>query len=1021
MHGNISITYRELNQKSNQLAYLLQERGVLADDIVGIMVERSIEMIIGILGILKAGGAYLPIDLEYPAERIKFIMADSGAKILLTNLSEGHHIHHSSFITHHSGNLAYVIYTSGSTGSPRGVLVEHGGVVNTLYWRTNEYRLGTDDAVLQLFSFSFDGFVTSFFTPILSGSRVVLLAEGQQGDVFRIKDTAIKEKVTHFICVPSLYASLLDLCSSGDLAGIRVVTLAGEPVKPALVKKSKALNPGIEIINEYGATENTVVATICRNVREKPLIPIGKPIANTRIYILSLHGNLNPIGIPGELCIAGPGVARGYLNNPELTAQKFQIHNNRWYYRTNRTYIPSKKIYKTGDLARWLPDGNIEFLGRKDFQVKIRGFRIEPGEIEKQLSEHEAIKEALVIAREYETGEKYLCAYVVMNPHLPHSPNFLKEYLSGKLPDYMIPANIVLLEQIPLNPNGKVDIKALPEPEVTSLKEYIPPRNDTEKELVNIWADVLGIDNQRIGIVDDFFELGGHSLKATLLISRIQKVLKVKVHLEEIFKLPTIKKLSVYIMGLTEEKYVSIYPAEETEYYALSSSQQRIYFSHRMDRKAVLYNMPSAWALEGTVDINRLESTFKKLISRQESLRTSFKVIGVGEEVVQCIHDKVEFEIEYYELATEDTERKEEIIHNSKFIIQNSFIRPFDLSQAPLLRVGLIKLPASYFLLVDMHHIISDGVSVNIFVKEFTLLYEGEELPALRIQYKDYSRWEKKQAANDEQRKKIKKQESYWLDQFKEGIPLLDLRTDYPRPAIQNYEGKVTCFEMTSDETRALKKMALEQGTTLYMVLLAICTIMLSKISGKEVVVTGTAVAGRRHADLEPIIGIFINTLALINYPADDKTFILYLKEVKNRTLEAFDNQDYPFEELVNQVVKNRRVDRHPIFDVMFALQDVVKSELTLEGLTLTPYESDFITSKFDLALVAMEKDRKLRLLFQYCTKLFKEETIKRYARYFNEIATAVTINKHVKLKDINISHRLLSLESKTTFDQFDF
>ncbi len=1056
-----AITYNELNKKSDQLAYLLKEKGVRPETIVGIMAERSVEMVVGIMAILKSNGAYMPIDPNYPENRIKYMLADSSTGILLTsrNLSEriafekeiiyldsykrfgplgaSSKKRHAPWSRPHASqvsvSLAYVIYTSGSTGRPKGVLVEQGSLVNTIYWRKQEYNLGTVDKVLQLFSFSFDGFVTSFFTPIVSGSAVVLLTDEESRDIFRIKEVIVTWRITHFICVPSLYASLLVLFSPVELSRLRMVTLAGEPIKPAIVEKSKKMNSQLEVINEYGATENTVVATICRDLRPGMVpgraftIPIGKPVANTKIFILDLDDHIVPVGIPGQLCIAGKGLARGYLNQPELTTEKFD-HDFQDYQDdkgdklfkgadknpvTSLPLCPSTSLYRTGDLARWLEDGNIEFLGRIDYQVKIRGFRVELGEIENQLLNYEDIKDAVVIAREDENSETYLCAYVVPRGAGTYDFSRLNHYLQRKLPGYMIPAHFVSLAEVPLTVSGKVDRKSLPQPEIVSPEKYIAPRNEVEKTLVDIWSEVLGIEKEIIGIDANFFHLGGHSLKATALAARIHKILNVNAPLSKVFQLLTIRRLAEYIDGAVKNKYVSIEAAEEREYYGLSSAQKRLYILQRMEEKRTSYNMFHAIVLKGEISKEILEGIFRKLIERHDSLRTSFETIG--NEPVQKVHEfeSTAFEIEYFDIAKEGA---------ADTIIER-FIRPFDLSWAPLLRAGLIKVKMKeHILMLDMHHIVSDAASIEIFVKEFVDLYRGSLLPSIKRQYKDYSEWQRRLFGTG----KIKNQQEYWQKQFAGEIPRLKLPLDYERPLKQSFDFDRVMFEVDRELIAKVRELARdkESGATIYMILLAVYFILLSKYSGHEDIVVGGGVAGRKHPDTENMMGMFINMLAMRNRPAEEKTFAGFLGEVKRCALAAFENQDYPFDELVKVLNLQREYSRHPLFDTEFTFQETAEPFLEIPGLIIEPYDYDHKLLKFDLSLTAFEDEDTIHLTLGFSPQLFKKSTIEKMANHFIEILEQLPANKEIRLKDIKITHELSAAEAafeENDYTAFDF
>jgi hypothetical protein len=671
--------------------------------------------------------------------------------------------------------------------------------------------------------------------------------------------------------------------------------------------------------------------------------------------------------------------------------------------------------------------------------------RIEIGEIENQLMKHGNIKEAVVMARESAAspgGEKFLCAYIVPVHRDPGtiSRENLQEYLSRTLPQYMIPSYFVQMDNIPLTPSGKIDRSALPAPGIQVKKDYIPPRDELEKKLVKIWSEVLGRDASHasqlrtsLGIADNFFQWGGHSLKAAILISRIHKELNAVVPLVEIFKTPVISGIAGFIKKQATLPFSSIHPVEVKEYFPLTSHQKRLYIVRQMDDQGIGYNTPSMWILEGRIDKNRFENAFLKLIQRHESLRTS--ILTVKGETVQRIHDAAAFEIEYYDIKevkvkvegdpTVDRKHLEGTMGLAPLSLDpatgnpqslpaliSSFIRPFDLSQAPLLRVGLAELQhppntlrdqtfqeekgvkgdmkgGRYLLMVDMHHIISDGFSINVLIKDFMALYKGKDLPPLKIHYKDFSGWQKDKKQNEI----LKQQEAYWLEQFKGDIPALNLPTDYMRPALQSFAGRVSKFEMDREDTRLLKLLAHQEGTTLFIVLLSIYTIFLAKLGGQEDIVVGTPVAGRRHADLESVIGMFVNTLALRNFPLRTRTLNQFLKETKERAINAFENQDYPYENLVETVAVRRDTSRNPLFDTVFLLQNVDFPALEIPGMTLTPYDFETNISKFDLSLYGCESNETIIFSVEYCTKIFKQDTINRFITYFRTDVSGANIS----------------------------
>jgi acyl carrier protein len=720
--------------------------------------------------------------------------------------------------------------------------------------------------------------------------------------------------------------------------------------------------------------------------------------------------------------------------------------------------------YRTGDLVRWLEDGNIEFLGRADQQVKIRGLRIELGEIEARLVKHPGIKEVVVTTKEAANGEPYLCAFYVPSPgEEPGEPleiQDLRDYLSGQMADYMIPAYFISIPQIPLNPNGKVDLKALPTPEITRDTAYTPPRNSLEKKLVKIWSEILGTEEPSIGIDDNFFRMGGHSLNATRLMAEIYKTFNARISQVEFFNTPNIRGLSKHVKEAVKTKSISISlnPGEKKEYYPLSPAQKKFYVLNQLDPQGTLYHMYSFFVLAGNVDREKIENTIKKLIQRHDAFRTSFIVLKG--EPVQKIHDEMEFKIEYYNMKEAEVEVKEEspscfegtgglaplpfaplslpAARNPKpaTTLISSFIRPFDLSQAPLLRVGLIKQEEeNHLFLFDMHHIISDAVSFKLTVDEFMKLLAGKDnqLPALMYQYKDYSEWQQKLVQSGE----IKRQEEYWTKEFSSPLPVTDLPMDYQRPAFQSFEGDNIHFKISPQEVLTLKEYAREEEATMFMVVLALFNVFLAKLSGQEDIIIGTPAAGRRYSELYNIIGVFINTLSLRNYPQKDKSFEQLLGEVRTRALEAFENQDYQFDDLVKKVQVPRDSSRNPIFSVLYAFisqddpQEQTEQPSPPGENQTTPQQDDALNSKshdylnyqamLDLILAVSEINHGRELLFNfgYCTKLFKRQTIKTFITYFKEIISAVVKNKHVLLKDIKISLDLE--EARLDIPQIEF
>ncbi|MGE5343500.1 MAG: amino acid adenylation domain-containing protein [Candidatus Omnitrophota bacterium] len=1059
------VSYKELSDRSDQLASGLIEQGVKADSIVGLKIERSIEMIMGILGILKAGGAYLPIDPDYPPERIDYMLTDSRAQFLCLTEHTGDtekgvieveklrswEIKKVFFIEHlilspsqplnlfpspplnfslqpatgdrrPATRLAYIIYTSGSTGNPKGVMISHYNAVNFITGMVSVIDFSPGKVILALTTISFDIFFLETVLSLTAGLKVVMASERQQKDPALLETAITRNGVDMLQVTPSRLQLLL--AGAPDLICLKEVKeliIGGEALPPELLERLKEKFQG-RIYNVYGPTETTVWSTL-KELTEEKRITIGTPIANTQVYILNRNIHVQPIGIPGECYIAGEGVSRGYLNNPELTAERFKRNvSSHWSFvkgkrsavpndqcpMTNDHFLPNGCFYKTGDLARWLNDGAIEFLGRIDHQVKIRGFRIELGEIERRLLTYPGIKETVVICRDSGDGDKDLCAYFVSHEEI--TARVLKDYLATYLPGYMVPVSVTRIDRIPLTLSGKVDRKALPAPRSAGADQYTAPRGTIEEGLCRIWSELLGLDENHISMDSNFFGLGGHSLRAISLVALIQKEFDANLPLGKIFEYPTIRRQAELINESAKEHFMSIGYAEEKEYYVLSSAQKRLYILQHLQLDHIGYNMPIILDMEGHIETEQLEETFGQLIRRHDNFRTAFEM--VNDEPVQRVYENTDFKIDYYKTAI-----KEEVE-----TIVDGFVKPFLLHKAPLLRVGLIEMNTDRFvLMLDMHHIISDAVSINLFVKEFIRLYGGKKLPALKFQYKDYSEWQ----ASESEKELLKTQEIYWLEQFKGDIPLLNLPMDYIRPLAQSFEGNVLEFEMGKEKAQLLRRLILDTRVTLHIVMLAIYNILISKISGQEDIIIGVPIAGRKHADVREIFGVFVNMLATRNNLKANMTFLEFLEHVRRNALDSFDNQEYPFETLVDILGLKRQPGRNPLFDVLFIAEndDNRDGEITafeIPGLKVKRHGEQSRIAKYDLLFYVYDSET-IRMKFEYCTKLFKKETIDLMARYVIEIVDAVFENRNVTLSQIQLSQIHRRPEVKATNMQYQF
>jgi amino acid adenylation domain-containing protein len=1254
---------------------------------------------------------------------------------------------------------AYVIYTSGSTGEPKGVMVEHRNVSH-LVKNTNYIDLREGERLLLTGAFGFDITTFEFWGPLLNGLSLYLVDKNVILDAEELKNVIVKNRISILHLIPQLFNQVTDQ-QPGIFAGLKYLLVGGDVVSPGYINRVRNKYRDLKILHMYGPTENTTFSTFFPvNENYEGSIPIGKPIGNTAVYVVDGSNQLQPIGAAGELCVTGHGLARGYINQPELTKEKFIPNPFAFHPLVPDGYEPMEIIYKTGDLARWLPGGNIEFIGRNDHQIKIRGFRLELGEVENVLRKHKGIEECAAVCRKVK-GENQLIAYykkknkielwpsmaeyfaydellyhaiahdearnekyrnaiakavkdkvvleigpgneailsrmcieagakkvyaveilesaykraretvkklkledkiilihgditavklpvkvdycvseivgtiggsegaaaiinsarnhlkvptcmipsrsvtkiaaitlpagefdetfeeigasyvekifdhikrkfdlrlsllnfpqknVISSPdvfedldftrenelegehdiyleivtpsiingfivwlhlfcddrevintlekkyiwlpiyfpvfsegipvqkgdyikakvirklsennlnpdftlegtlykkqknqcidfvfHSPHlSPEFkgnrfyeqifskdkikvtrnltpgdIRESLTHELPDYMIPSFLVELDAFPLTTSGKINRNALPNPEIESIEGYVAPQDDMEEKLCEICAKELGIDKKSMGIDSNFFDIGGHSLIITRIAAKLHKEFEIKVSIKEIFDEPTIRGLSKYIKTTVKNKFLAIPSAEKKEYYPLSSAQSGIYYFWQLEKESIAYNLSNIVELHGNINRDKINEILKNLINVHEIMRTSFHLING--EPVQRIHHQVEFEIEYYDIKGEGTEA--EVKRKQETLIK-SFMRPFDLSHIPLFRFGIIAVEeGKYIFMFEKHHIITDQTSFELFWHELIRLNREEELPPLYIQYKDYSEWQN----TKEEREKLEKQEEFWLNQFKGEIPILNLPTDYEKSPVQTIEAASKSFEIGGVETRAFREMAAAEGATFFMILLSIVYVFLHKLTGQEDIVIVTPTAGRNHVELHTLFGLFVNLISLRNYPNVDKPFTRFFREVKENTLQAFENQDYQFEKLVKNVLHTRDIHLNPLRDIAFQLISAPRhqqSETQKEEnsqLTIKPYDIELNTFKINFYIGVVDLGDQLSIKFEYNKRLFKSETIERFASYFKDIVSSVVKDKNVNLEDINISYRLFDQKIKNPQMDFSF
>jgi amino acid adenylation domain-containing protein len=997
------LSYGELNRRANQLGHYLRELGVGADTRVGLYVERSVEMVVGVLGILKAGGAYLPLDPQNPLERSRFMLEEAGVAVLLTQQhllaslppcskvisldTDWEPISQRSEsnpqVAMSADNLAYVMYTSGSTGTPKGVSVVHRNVVR-LVKETNYAEFGPDEVFLQMAPMSFDASTLELWASLLNGGKLVVLSP-QQPTLPELGAVLAQNQITTLWLTAGLFHLVVEE-GLDQLRGVRQLLAGGDALSVKHVKQVLAgFSEEQRLINGYGPTENTTFS--CCHVMGQhseidTTVPIGRAITNTQVYVLDQKHQQVPLGVAGELYLGGDGLARGYLNRPDLTAGKFIPHPF--------SAEGGARLYRTGDRVRYLESGDLEFLGRLDQQVKLRGFRIELEEIELQLAGLPGINTAVAVAREDEPGDKKLVAYMTLdeNGHevLDHDEVVasLRRTLQSRLPDYMVPSAFVILDTFPLTANGKLDRKALPAPdgEAYAVRGYEEPLGETETAIAKIWTELLKLE--RVGRHDNFFDLGGHSLLVMRMISQLRKALAVEVAIRDLFAHPVLADFARLIESAAQ---VTLPPITHCERSGppLSFAQQRLWFLAQMGASQA-YHLFYGWRLKGQLDRAALRQALDRIVARHEALRTTF--VAVEDEPRQRIAAAVDscFRLLEHDLS-EQTDSQEALDR----LIKQEVGGGFDLAAGPLIRGRLIRLGQDeYALLINMHHIVSDGWSESILMKELTVLYaafvrgEGDPLPELEVQYADYAVWQRQWMEGEV----LRQQAEYWRQQLVGAPALLELPTDHARPAEQDYTGGWVRVELEEELTRGLKELSKQHGMTLYMTLLAGWSALLGRLSGQAEVVIGTPVANRGQIETEGLIGFFVNMLALRIDVSGSGSVVELLQQVKEQVLAAQQHQDIPFEQVVEVVQPLRSLSHSPIFQVMFDWQqNVGRGGLTLPGLQLGPLGTDVsAVAKFDLTLSLLEVEGRIVGGLKYATALYDESTVARYLTYLRRM-----------------------------------
>ncbi|MGH7824891.1 MAG: amino acid adenylation domain-containing protein, partial [Candidatus Binatia bacterium] len=1039
---NQQLTYQELNYRANRLAHCLRKFGAGPEVPVGICLDRSLEMVVGILAVLKSGSCYVPLDPEYPNERLAFMLEDAQVKLLLTQerlleklfedgrskpvvtddrgsqikilCLDGDHAlfeperENNPAIMVEPDNLAYVMYTSGSTGMPKGVLGCHGGIVNYLSYLRATYDLSSADAILQLPSFAFDASVRDLIGSLTAGARVVVVRDFDAKAPAALLNKIQEHGVSCILSiVPTLLNGLLEAASGGEriYESVRLILVSGEALPMTSCQKAKEVfGPRTKLVNQYGPTECTMTSSYCyvgegENERDRDIAPLGGPIPNARMRVLDSHLNLTPTGIPGEIYIGGLGLARGYMNSPELTAERFipDPFNSQ----------PGARLYKTGDRGRYRTDGNLEFLGRLDHQFKIRGFRIEAVEVEAALDQHPAVKESVVLGRDDAWRRQLLVAYVVSKPDRTLTSEELRNFLRRKLPEYMVPSRFVLLDKLPLTVNRKIDRRALPDPEPTrgnSERAFIAPSAPVEKAVADIWRDLFKLD--RISLDDNFFELGGHSLQATQVISRLRDLFQVDLPLRRLFERPTISGLARCIeeeLGSNGKRPTpGLGPVSRYREFPLSFAQQRLWFLAQLEPSTPVYNIAAAFRLAGALNLAALEQSLNEIVLRHEALRTSFSV--VDGQPMQMIAATLSLTVPVVDLSCRaEADRESEAMR----LASEEARRPFDLSRLPLLRARLLRLSeAEHILLITMHHIVSDGWSLQVLFRELSALYRAfyqgnpSPLASLPIQYADFAVWQRDWL----QGQILENQLSYWKQQLNYILPALELPADRPRAGMQSYRGARQSWVLPKDLSEKLKTLSRKEGVTLFMTLLAAFQILLYRYTGEADICVGTPIANRNRPEIEGLIGFFVNTLVLRSNLSGNPTFLELLGQVRDVCLGAYEHQDLPFEKLVEELEPQRDLSRNPLFQVMFVLQNAqMTAAPRFTGLTVTPLTVDSEAAKFDLTLSMLEEADSLRGSIQYKTDLFDGSTISRMVDHFQTLLTSLVEKPDQRLSDLPV------------------
>ena len=1017
--GDESLTYAELNERANQLACHLRSCGIGRESLVGICIDRSLEMAIGIVGILKSGGAYLPLDPDYPKDRLAFMVHDAQPRVIVTKSNRVNALpsHESQVVflddvatlsslptddlidQPQPSDLAYVIYTSGSTGQPKGVMIEHGNLANYLLALNHELGIRSDDVYLHLASIAFSSSRRQLMLPLSQGATVMIADSNERKDPLKLFQTIKACGVSVMDAVPSFWrncTTILRELDEEDRRGLlanklRLMLSASEPLTPDIPRTwAKDFQHPARHVHMFGQTETAGI--VCVNeisIKDgSERVAIGRPIANTEIRIIDENIESCPAGEAGELLIGGAGVGRGYLNRPELSSERF-ITNE------------FGRFYRTGDFARLRGDGMLEFAGRRDQQIKVRGFRIELAEVETALAAHPALRECVVVAKSDAHENTRLVAYFTAKSGSLSSGE-LRTFLSGRLPEHAVPSALVELDALPLSANGKVDRLALSQRQDSPEREsntYLPPRTEAERQLVAIFSEVLCLE--QFGVDENFFEVGGNSLLAGQTIARVRRRFKIDAPITWLFELPCARDLAHRLETAVKDETIDppLARVSRDKPLPLSSAQHRLWFLDQLEPGNHAYNLAHAMEISGELDVNALRQSFDALVERHEILRTRF--VDLDGTPYQQIDLSAQADWQLLDLSKLPTDRREA---EARQLLETESRRPLDLAAGPMLRVMLLQLDAERFLLLfTLHHIISDGWSAEIFARELGAFYEAftlntaSSLTELTVQYADFAAWQREEFA----RGALQSQIAYWKEHLADAPPVLNLPTDYIRTEEESYRGAKETLSLRADLANRLKALGRAHDATLFMTLLAAFNVMLARYSGDKDIVVGTPVAGRTRVEVEPLVGMFVNTLPLRAKVSPEQTVGELISTVRQASLAAYTNQDVPFETLVNELQSDRSSGHDPIFQVTFALQSGRTPVPQLGNLNVQALELHSDTTKFDLSLGVIDGGEDLSLVITYRTNLFAAESVRLMLADFQLLLEAFAANPAQQLCDL--------------------